>query len=318
LGIGTSSPSNPLHVATASTDVAKFATTGAYNFISLDNATRNWALSVGSAFGIYDATAASTRMAIDSSGHLLVGTTNASNSVAGFRAYSGGNGAFTIAGQPLELNRLSSDGSILGFQKDGAPVGSIGVNAGSIAFGQSNTAIGAFNTDRILFPATASGVVQDNAIDLGYSNGRFKDLYLSGGVYLGGTGAANKLDDYEEGTWTGTLTGSTSAPSTAITATGTYTKIGRSVTAVIAFSNKDSTGVAGNIIITGLPFTAAAGGVGAGWHSRSNTGTGTTNGVMSYIASNNDLVLVQGLGSAITWATTGTGTYAGYSITYEV
>ena len=34
---------------------------------------------------------------------------------------------------------------------------------------------------------------------------RFKDLYLSGGVYLGGTGAANKLDDYEEGTWTPTL-----------------------------------------------------------------------------------------------------------------
>jgi hypothetical protein len=28
------------------------------------------------------------------------------------------------------------------------------------------------------------------------------DATLSGGVYLGGTGAANKLDDYEEGTWT--------------------------------------------------------------------------------------------------------------------
>jgi hypothetical protein len=28
---------------------------------------------------------------------------------------------------------------------------------------------------------------------------RFKDLYLSGGVYLGGTVAANKLDDYETG-----------------------------------------------------------------------------------------------------------------------
>jgi hypothetical protein len=126
------------------------------------------------------------------------------------------------------------------------------------------------------------------------------------------------LDDYEEGTWTGTLTGSTSAPSTAITATGTYTKIGRSVTAVIAFSNKDSTGVSGNIVVTGLPFTAAAGGLGAGWNGRSNTGTGTTNGVMSFIASNNDLVLLNGLGASITWVSAGTGTYAGYSITYEV
>lgn len=28
------------------------------------------------------------------------------------------------------------------------------------------------------------------------------NIEVSGGVYLGGTGAANKLDDYEEGTWT--------------------------------------------------------------------------------------------------------------------
>jgi hypothetical protein len=30
-------------------------------------------------------------------------------------------------------------------------------------------------------------------------------IEVSDGVYLGGTGAANKLDDYEEGTWTPTL-----------------------------------------------------------------------------------------------------------------
>lgn len=35
------------------------------------------------------------------------------------------------------------------------------------------------------------------------------DLTLSGGVFLGGTGTANKLEDYEEGTWTpATPTGS--------------------------------------------------------------------------------------------------------------
>jgi hypothetical protein len=48
--------------------------------------------------------------------------------------------------------------------------------------------------------------LRDAAIDIRcrYS-ARFKDLYLSGGVYLGGTGSANKLDDYEEGTWTPVL-----------------------------------------------------------------------------------------------------------------
>lgn len=77
VGIGTSAPSNTLHVNSSSTDVAKFATTGAYTFVTLDNATRNWALSAGSTFSIYDSTAATTRMSINSSGNLLVGTADA-------------------------------------------------------------------------------------------------------------------------------------------------------------------------------------------------------------------------------------------------
>ena len=51
------------------------------------------------------------------------------------------------------------------------------------------------------------------------------------GVYLGGTGAANKLEDYEEGTWTPT--------STAVTSLGInfakYTKIGNQVTVLCQF-----------------------------------------------------------------------------------
>jgi hypothetical protein len=54
----------------------------------------------------------------------------------------------------------------------------------------------------IINPGKADGDIADDAISLGGSSSRFKDLYLSGGVYLGGTGAANLLDDYEEGTWT--------------------------------------------------------------------------------------------------------------------
>jgi len=74
VGIGTNQPSNTLHVNSSSTDVAKFASTGAYTFVTLNNATRNWALSAGSTFGIYDSTAAATRMSIDSSGNVGIGT----------------------------------------------------------------------------------------------------------------------------------------------------------------------------------------------------------------------------------------------------
>jgi hypothetical protein len=66
------------------------------------------------------------------------------------------------------------------------------------------------------------------------------------------------LDSYEEGTWTCTVTGSTSNPSTAVTEGGTYTKIGRMVYAHVQLSNKNTSGAAGGVRITGLPFEAGA------------------------------------------------------------
>jgi hypothetical protein len=70
------------------------------------------------------------------------------------------------------------------------------------------------------------------------------------GVYA----AANTLDDYEEGTFTATLRGSTSEPATLITATGLYTKIGRNVTYKLDTGVMDTTGYAGVITISGFPF----------------------------------------------------------------
>lgn len=42
----------------------------------------------------------------------------------------------------------------------------------------------------------------DDSLDLGSASKRWQDLYLSGGVYIGGTSSANFIDDYEEGTFT--------------------------------------------------------------------------------------------------------------------
>ena len=53
------------------------------------------------------------------------------------------------------------------------------------------------------------------------------DLTLSGGLYVGGTGSANYLDDYEEGTWTPVLVGGTTTTYTS--QIGRYTKIGQLV-----------------------------------------------------------------------------------------
>jgi hypothetical protein len=74
-----------------------------------------------------------------------------------------------------------------------------------------------------------------------------------------GTGTSELLADYEEGTWTGTMTGGTTAPLVAVTATGNYTKIGNSVTVSIIFLNKDTTVAVGQLLVTGLPYTAKSG-----------------------------------------------------------
>jgi len=72
-----------------------------------------------------------------------------------------------------------------------------------------------------------------------------------------GTGTSELFNDYEEGTWTATLTGATSAPSTPVTTTALYTKIGDVVHLEMGFSAVNTTGASGIMKITGLPFQAA-------------------------------------------------------------
>ena len=81
-----------------------------------------------------------------------------------------------------------------------------------------------------IVPTNNSGADSDNTTDLGGTSNRFKNLYLSGGAYLGGTGAANYLEDYEEGTWTPEVLNGWGITSPAYsTNTGRYTKIGNLV-----------------------------------------------------------------------------------------
>ena len=133
--------------------------------------------------------------------------------------------------EPALINRLTDDGSLLTLQKDGTTVGSILSDSGSHLIIK-----GAGNNAALLFNHASSRIepYSNSATDLGRTHAKFKDLYLSGGVYLGGTGAANKLDDYEEGTWTPTVYGSASSkgssdlqPSTV--SNGTYTKVGNTL-----------------------------------------------------------------------------------------
>jgi hypothetical protein len=205
------------------------------------------------------------RMRIDASGNLLVGKTAVDFSVDGVALQpSGVVGITRDGGAPLILNRKTSDGDIAIFQKDGAPVGSIGSsNSSSVTYlagSASGGGIGVANNSPAVFPARPAGVI-DDTINLGSGSYRFKNLYLSVGVVFGdaggsGTSTSNTLDSYEEGTFTPTITSATGTLTT-VSATGAYTKVGRLVTASVDITVTTNGTGAGSIVTT-LPFTPSS------------------------------------------------------------
>jgi hypothetical protein len=117
---------------------------------------------------------------------------------------------------------------------------------------------------------TSDVTATDNTVDLGASSTRFKDLYLSGGAYLGGTGSANYLDDYEQGSFTAYLRDATSGGNFVALESARYVKIGKVVHVWVKSTNIDTTGLtSGNsFFVTGLPFTSTNDGteaVGSVW-----------------------------------------------------
>jgi hypothetical protein len=205
--------------------------------------------------------AGSEKMRIDSSGNLLVGNTDtdpASNNVNGFAVSSGGVISASKGNEAVaNFSRRISDGDIAVFKKGGSTVGSIGVGDSDnlyITGGAGSTKGLIFTDDRIIAGANGYNFQDDNTT-LGHPSYRFKDLYLSGGAYLGGTGSANKLDDYEEGTWTPAVNAG-SISGTSITYTGSYTKIGRQV--YIYFNANSASGdinISSYVTFSGLPFS---------------------------------------------------------------
>ncbi len=119
------------------------------------------------------------------SNNLLVGKTSNDNSTAGVVLRDTGEGSFVASGQRSGLfNRLSSDGEIINFRKDGTTVGSIGTGYGVIDIKGGSAGLLMGNT--AVLPVNGSGTLTDGAYDIGTGSFRFKDLYLSGTANVGG------------------------------------------------------------------------------------------------------------------------------------
>jgi hypothetical protein len=165
------------------------------------------------------------------------------------------------------------------------------------------TTTGDLNTG-IFFPAgDAVGVATNGAEaarfnssgNLVFPNGQGIDFSAS----AGGGASSSLLDDYEEGTWTGTLTGTVSNPSTAVTATGKYTKIGNTVAVQVFFENKNTSGASGEARVSGLPFSISDNTAGAAMTDQMFTFTGTT--LVAYFVTGGTTVRFYVSGSNASW-----------------
>ncbi|BAQ88148.1 tail fiber [uncultured Mediterranean phage uvMED] len=200
-------------------------------------------------------------MTIDSSENVMISKTSTAFGTAGVElSQNGVAGKVFITrsgGEALSLNRLSSNGEILGFYKDSSLIGQISGTIGLIV-GTGDTGLG-FQTstgDAIIpqRPDTQAG--SDNLLSFGNTSYRFKDMFLGGNLYIGGTGSSNALSDYEEGTFTPVFV-NVNAP-TYSSQVGKYTKIGNAIhcTVSIDVSTGLDTSDGSTVSIGGLPFTA--------------------------------------------------------------
>jgi hypothetical protein len=192
VGIGTDSPDTILELDGGSSyehlKISSSSNTSRFMKIGMDSAIEHTIEASGSQCFLTFKTGATPteKMRIDSSGNVLVGKdTNTYNSVG---SALGANGAsnFTRDGDPpVGMNRLTSDGKILSFAKDGTEVGSIGTYFGDLYIASpSSTDAGIGIGASKINPTTTTGALRDNAIDLGQSAGRWKDLYLGGTSYV--------------------------------------------------------------------------------------------------------------------------------------
>ena len=202
----------------------------------------------------------SERMRIDSSGSVFVAKTTTNFATAGIEIRPVGAIDVTrSSGSPLHLNRTSTDGDISTFYKDGTQVGSIGVdNTDNLTISGNSSHCGLNFSSNDINPYK-NGAYTDGTTSLGSSSTRFNDLYLSGGVLLGGVGSANYLDDYEEGTWTPQLWKGATQVTSPSSSGGKYIKIGDML--YINWYVYKSSGTNtdnGNWLIKGIPFTLSA------------------------------------------------------------
>ena len=203
-----------------------------------------------------------TAITINSSETVMIGRTSTgySNTGAQFTASGAQNILVSDGDYALGLGRNTSDGAIQEFRKDGTTIGQINADGGRLLIASSNAGLRFDNSNSAIFPRKSDNTTSDNLIGLGLAGHRFTSLYLSDGVYVSGTADGNKLDHYEEGTWTPQLSNGSSNIGTTVPSgyDACFTRIGNSVHAEFYIQRSDTSSDTNPMILAGLPYAHKA------------------------------------------------------------
>ena len=119
----------------------------------------------------------------------------------------------------------------------------------------ADIADGSISTAKLADDAVTSAKLDTN-IAIGGTLGVTGLITASGSIAVGGTGSANTLDDFEEGTWTPSIqNGWGILNATTSTATGHYTKIGNLVYVLFKIVLSGGSTNGNPLVVVGLPFS---------------------------------------------------------------
>ena len=208
------------------------------------------------------------------------------------------NSSYTVANSVITFSSNLATGDVIDFIQILGDVLDLGVPSdATVTTAKLASDIGISTTGNIA--TTSSGTITSAGL-----------ITASSGVAIGGTGTANQLDDYEEGSWT------PANPNISLSeAYGRYTKIGNLVTirgSVVIPTTSDSN----QFTLSGLPFTVSNTDANVQGNI-SLTTIGTDNAYLVVVKNNTTMRLVTNTNSAIANSAC-SGDFINFSVAYTV
>lgn len=159
------------------------------------------------------------------------------------------------SGDPLIVNRVTDDGSIIAVRKNGAGIGYIGSDSGKMTVNSSgsNLVFQTGGTSRINIDSTQMYPQTNGAMSLGHPSIRWNHLRLNGEIFFDTT--TTGLDDYEQGTFNFS---ERNGQATVTTNRSHYTKIGNII--FVSASVNVGSNTNGNHLNFNLPFSSTING----------------------------------------------------------